>query len=395
MPDTIPQRRPILIIRDRPRQSLNNTPHSNQKGPRLLTALFSVLALLALVHFLIVMRTGGAPATQSPTTCTSLIRNTDYTKYVQFQPSSQQMGAIQYIDQLMGGQPAALVQVISTDTQHTLDVYVYGCAMQQHTPTLTLLFKQQGLVQGMVNVSKANTLLIGSRDVTLSQQATAVVQPMQQSIYQEYHWQNGTFVQTLFPGLYPVTSRSEAEALQDQVNNGASIPWTDPQATAEQMAKDILQWSTSDPQDKVLDNDGATAHVLLVQKSPHVEVTVTLKRLIQQNNTGLWFITGAQTQGITLDSSSLTVPVTSPISVRGTVTTTDGGATATLFDHTLSSMASLNSATLNVKADGSYAGNIIYTNNKQNQQGLLLIKNVPLSGSSEPAQLMLAGIVIG
>ncbi len=386
-----PMRQPIFLAGERSYYRATRAP-KHPRGPRLLTGLFSILVLLALVHFLIVMHASTLQAV-APATCSHLIRNTDYTKYIQFDPSSQQVGAIQYVDLLVDGQPAALVQV--TDAKHTMDVYLYGCVMQHTTPMLTVLLKQQGLAQGTISLSKANTLVLGERDTTLSQDMTAVLQPMQQNLYQEYRWQNGAFVQVAFPGLYPVTDRSEAEALQEQANNGASLPWTDPQITAEQMAKDILQWSSGDYQEKVLDNDGTTAHILLEQKQLEMAVTVTLTRVIQNNAKGLWFVTGAQTAGITFEQSQFSTPVTSPITLHGTVTTKDGQATAMLFDHTLTAMSSLNNTTLSVTADGSYTGSILYSNNKQTQQGLLLIENVPPSKSSEAGQLLLTSVLLG
>ena len=388
-----PTRQPIVLAREHRRPSYRTTRTSkDQRGPRLLTVLLSVLALVALVHFLIVMHTSAMQAT-SPSTCSHLIRNTDYTKYVQFDPTSQQVGAIQYVDQLLGGQPAALIQV--TDAQHTLDVYLYGCVMQHGTPTLTVLLKQQGLTQGTISISKNNTLILGERDTVLSQDMTAVLQPMQQDIYQEYRWQKGIFVQVAFPGLYPVTDRSEAEALQEQANNGAALPWLDPQVTAEQMAKDILQWSSGGYQEKILDNDGTTAHMLLEQKQPEMAVTVTLTRLVQSNAKGLWFVTSAQTKNITLEQGQFSTPVTSPLTLHGTVATKNGQATATLFNHTLTAISSLNNTTLSVTADGSYTGSILYSNNKQTQQGILLIENIPPGKSSEAGQLLLTGVLLG
>jgi hypothetical protein len=330
-------------------------------------------------------------STSAPTNCQSYIRTIDYTKYLSLQQNTQQVGAIQYVDSLIGGQPAALVPVMGTGVQQQLDVYIYGCHMQHNTPTLSLLFKQQGLMQGTVNISQAHTLLLGEHDATLSPMATAMLQPMQQNIYQEYRWQGGNFVRVLFPGLYPVTSRSEAETLQQQANSGASLPWTEPQKTAEQMAKDLFQWQKLDSQDTVLDNDGTTAHVLLVHS--HLRVTVTLSRLIQHDAHGLWFVTQAQSQGITLNT--LPVPVTTPLSLQGHVSTTDGSATATLFDHTLSRVGSLNTSGLSVQADGSYSGNLYYTGVQLDQQGVLLIENTPPSKSDEPVQLLLTSMVIG
>ncbi len=389
-----PLRQPIIIAKEYNRFSHQDISSKKKpRGPKLLTILLSIIALVALIHFLIVLRANTLQAS-SPSTCSNLIRNIDYTKYVPFDAGSQQIEAIQYVDQLMGGQPATLVQVV--DAQHNLDVYVYGCNVHASVPALTMLFKQQGLTQGTATVSKANTLLIGERDTSLSPETTATIQPMQQNLYQEYAWQNGTFVQQLFSGLYPVTSRGEAEALQEQANNGQSLPWNDPQSTTQQMAKDLLQWSSDTYQGSLIDNDGKTAHVLLAQQHSHMTVTLTLARLVQQDNKGLWFVTHAQTQGITLDTTHLPMPVTSPISIRGTMkTATDGQAQATLFDHTLTAMSSLNNANLTLASDSTYKGSLLYSSTQQTQQGLLLIENIPPSGSNEEGQLMLVGVIIG
>ncbi len=388
-----PLRPPIMIMREftHPTHSASPIRPKKFRGPRVLTALLSTLATLALVHFLIVLHTNNSRASMPPT-CANLIRTTDYTKYVQFDPSSQQVGAIQYVDQVLGGQPGALVQVM--DAQHTLDVYVYGCIQQHTTPVLTVLFKQQSLMQGTVSVSKAGTLMLAERDTTLSQETTAVIQPMQQNLYQEYHWQNDTFSPLLFPGLYPVTSRSEAEGLQEQANNGDTLPWNDPQTTTQQMAKDILQWSPDKYQEKVLDNDGTTAHILLEQKQLAMAVTVTLTRIIQKDTKGLWFVTHAQTQGITLDAAQWPTLLTSPVVLHGTTQTHHGQVTATLFDHTITTMSSLNSAALSLSSDGSYTGNILYTGNKLAQQGLLLIEHIPANDGTEAGQLSLSGVLL-
>src|SRR5436309_583734 len=204
---------PMIIIM--PKQAKPQTDNTRRrKRPRLLTVLLSLLALIAFIHLIAVMH--GANPVVIPTNCPGLIRTTDYTQVVHLQARSQEMGAVQYVSQLVGGQPAALVQVTNASSQHALDVYVYGCRMQEHNPKLTTLFTQRGLVQGTVTVSTANTLITGELDKTLSPQTSTLVQSSQQNVYREYSWQNGRFVQVTFPSLYPVTSRSEAEALQQQ-----------------------------------------------------------------------------------------------------------------------------------------------------------------------------------
>lgn len=391
-----PSRPPVIIMGD-PKQKGRKREASRFHHTSFLSVGLWMTTLAALVILFMTLHSSMGKSVAPITTCQSLIRTNDYTKYVQLQTKTQQMGAVQDISQLDGGQPASLVTVTNIDAQETLDVYAYGCVMQQHTPSLTLLFKQQGLAQGTVSISQANTLIFGERDTTLSPETTAILQPMQQNIYQEYRWQagpngqQGTFVRVLFPGLYPVTSRSEAETLQQQANSGQQLLWADPQKAAEQMAKDLFQWQTINANDKVLDNDGTTAHVLLVQSN--TQVVVTLSRLVQHDAHGLWFVTHAQSQGITLNT--LSTPVTSPLTLQGNVSTSDGRATATLFDHTLTRVSSLNTTGLAVQANGSYSGNIYYTGIQLNQQGVLLIENVPPTGVLEQAQVLLTSVEIG
>ncbi len=393
MPNTTKAREPGVVVLTHPTDSTRK----RLRKPRLLTILFAVLLLIALLHFIAVTHTS-AP-TVIATDCLGLLRTTDYTQVVHLQSETETIGAVELVNQLAGAQSVAMVQVTSNNAQHTLAVYIFGCTMQQHTPRLTTLFSQHGLVQGTVEVSMAHTLVLGSLDTSLSTQQLALVQPLQQNIYREYSWHNGTFIQVPFPSLYPVTSRSEAEQLQQQANSGQSgqpgqlIPWSNPLATAEQMAKDILKWPLISSRDTVVSNNGTTAQVNLFQQNPQMEVVVTLSRLIQQTNGGLWFVTAAHTNGLALKQ----VPgsITSPLLIQGTGALADGQTTAILFDHTLSPMAIGSSRLLAVDANGNFNGSLTYTNSNVGQSGLLLIQSLPPSGSTEMGQMLLTNVIIG
>ncbi len=385
---------PRVIIIPKPAQAQAGSERQRKRKPHIITVLLSLLALIALIHFIAVMH-GGTSTVATPTTCQELVRTTDYTQAVHLQPKSQDMGAVQLVNQVAGGQPAALVQVTNTGQQHTLDVYLYGCTMQQHSPRLTTLFSQRGLIEGTATISASNTLLVSELDTTLASQATTLMQPLQQNVYREYSWQKGTFVQISFPGLYPVTSRGEAEALQQAADNGQTQPWNDPLATAEQMAKDLFKWTATSPQNTVLNNNGVTAQVELIQQNPQIQVTVTLERLIQHDDKGLWFVTAAQSNGMTLAQPQTPGLVTSPTTVQGTGALADGQTSATLFDHTLTPLSLLNNATLNVDSHGTYNGLLFYNNSVQNQPGLLLVQSMPPSGSSEAGQLLLTRVILG
>lgn len=385
------EKKSIIIV---PKQAVRKAEHPRHRRmrPRLLTILLSILALIALIHFFIAAHITGATVTSGD--CTGLIHSTDYTQIVHLQ-ASQEMDAVQFVNSLTGGQPAALVSVTNAGSQNALDVYVYGCTMQKQTPKLTTLFMQRGLIQGTVAISSQNTLITSQLDPLASPQASTMEQPLQQNIYREYAWHNGAFQQITFPSLYPVVSRGEAEALQQQADTGQTLPWSDPFTTAEQMAKDILNWPGNNPQDTVLSNDGKTVQVKLVQQNPALEVTVTLKRLIEQNNKGLWFVVSAQTAGIKLESAGQSPQSpSSSVTFQGTGLLADGQTTTTLFDHTLTPI-NLSSVSLSVDGTGVYSGTLSYSNITPDQQGILLIQSAPPAGSVEVGQLLLASVILG
>jgi len=394
MPGSSDSHNQHVIIITRPREQRENNRNQHPVLSGVLTVLLAVASIAALWHIFIITRQTGA--VNPPANCLQLIRTTDYTQLVHLQTQSQEMEAVQFIDQVVGGQPAALVQVTNQNAGHTLDVYVYGCVMQKQHPRLAALFTQHGLVQGTVSISQTNTLITSALDTSLPAASSALLQPLQQNVYREYAWHNGTFIQVRFPGLYPVASSSEAMALQQEADNGQSLPWSDPLATAEQMARDIFKWPLISTQDSVLSNDGMTAQVQLVQQSPPLQVTVTLKRLVQHDNKGLWFVTAAKTSGLTLDQASFDMPLTSPLQLHGTGVLVDGQTTIQLFDHTLSPIATTN-AQLHVNPDGTYTCTLAYASIAHAQQGLLLIQSLPTQAnySIEPGQLLLVGVILG
>ncbi len=161
------------------------------------------------------------------------------------------------------------------------------------------------------------------------------------------------------------------------------------------MAKDILNWPGNNPQDTVLSNDGTTAQVKLVQQNPPLEVTVTLKRLIEHNSKGLWFVVSAQTAGIKLGSAGPSPQSpSSSVFFQGTGLLPDGHTTTTLFDHTLTPI-NLNSISLSVDGTGVYSGTLSYSNITPGQQGVLLIEFLPPPGSNEVGQLLITSVILG
>lgn len=364
---------------------------------RLLLLLLGSLAILLVLHVIVVY--AQSPASQ-PTTCDQLIGSANYPQVVQLQPENQEMSAIQMVSSLDRGAPAALVQVTTNATPPTLDVYVFGCTMQQSQPRLTQLFHQQGLVHGSASVTAQHTLLIENQDISIAPEMLPFLQPLQQNIYHEYVWRQNAFTQITYPGFYPVSSRSEAEALQQSANDGQSLPWNDPVSTALQMSKDLLQWSP-EPQVQLISHVADTAVVQLTEQSPHVVLVVTLKQLIQNNTGGLWFVTDARTRGIIVThvgtlNQPLPSPQTSPLQFGGANVLIDGKTTATLFDHTMTPISQASNIPVTVHPDSSYSGSIPYSNLASGQQAILLISSMPQDENlnKESGQMLLTGVIL-
>ncbi|MGH2497768.1 MAG: hypothetical protein ACRDIV_23950 [Ktedonobacteraceae bacterium] len=409
MSNTEIQRRPIIVIPPSPRNRSRPAKHKrNYRGPRPFALLLLALVLIALAHLLIVTHQPSTPASATATNCAGLMRTADYTQSVHLQPDSEQLAAVEFVNQLDDGQPASLAQVTHNDAQHTLDVYVFGCVMRGKKPQLTTLFAQSGLLQGTVEISKANTLITSTLDTTITADASAFLLPLQQNIYREYAWQNDAFHRVAFPALYPVTSRVEAEALQQDADSGQTLPWNDPLAAAEELSKDVFKWPVVDARDTALSNDGVTAQVELFQSNANMIVNVTLQRLLQHDNKGLWFVVAAHTNGITLglagqqrttlpQNISTSTMLHSPIQLSGASALADGSTSATLFDHTLTAITSVTTIPLQVSADGTYTGALNYGGIIADQQGLLLIQSTPLAANNqvESGQLLLVPALLG
>jgi hypothetical protein len=369
-----------------PKDTLQGKKHS-----RLLTFLLSLLTLLAFTHFILV--THLPPRLSDEQACQQLLRRTDYTKQIVWRPQSQEMEAVQFIENLAGGQITALLQVIEKGQPHRLDVYVFGCTRRPtSSPSLTLLFKQHGLVEGTVNVTKAHTLSIGQLDTALPQNREVPLQPRQQYLYREYAWRNNAFIQTSFPALYPVHTRGEAEELQELANVGQPLTWRDPLATVEQMTKYILQRSPQTMKMTLLDTNDTITHVSLFQEKPRLEILVTLQRLIQPGNTGLWFVTDVRTPGINLDA--LPLPAGSPLILRGSTQLATGQYTFTLFDHTLTPLELAKPPLMRIDETGNYSATLFLRDTRLEQPGLLLIEQQPLPESHEAGQILLSSIIL-
>jgi hypothetical protein len=364
---------------------------------RLLAILVSSLILLSLFSILL---TSAQILRPQVLTCGEFLRTANYPQAVHLQVAKQEMAAVQLVDNLAGTSQVALVQVTNLADSHALDVYVFGCIIRRRQFWLTRLFTRQGLAQGTVEVTSRHTLITTALDTQLPVSQFPFLQPQQQNVYCEYAWQQHSFAQIPFPGFYPVTSRAEADVLQQSADSGQYLPWGDAATTALQMSKDLLHWSST-LRAQTLSRTADTVVVALTREKPHVTLVVTLKQLPGHHRAALWFVTDARTRGILLTATRMldrppAIAQRSPIHLLGASALIDGKTTATLFDHTLTPIHRATDVSLHVHQDSRYTGTLTYTNLASGQQGALLIESMPRARNAtrETGQLLLCAVIL-
>jgi len=217
--------------------------------------------------------------------------------------------------------PQALVTVRYEGTGSYLDVYVFNNITDANP---VQLFKLQGLNKGDARISKYNTILTAEVDqgsgVNGNQPGTGFIQ----NLFREFKWSDGagTFVQVSFPGIFPDLTRYQAEADQEQVNQGHQLWKRDANMTANALAVNMLKWSNS-AQTTIVKGGGSNdldALVTVKSTSPGGgTITVTLSRLEGNANGGIWEATAVQAGNV----ATITAPanrdlLSSPVTVAGT-----------------------------------------------------------------------------
>jgi hypothetical protein len=132
-----------------------------------------------------------------------------------------------------------------------MDFYVYDTL--NGTPVRR--FAVQGLVQGDARISQVNTIVTSqlvSKD------------PIPPNVFKEYQWNaaSSSFVQVMFPGIYPDVTRYQAEQAQALATASAAQGKTYWQTSANtivnKLASDIFHWSLTKTQTVTFNGSTAT-----------------------------------------------------------------------------------------------------------------------------------------
>jgi Immunoglobulin-like domain of bacterial spore germination len=275
------------------------------------------------------------------------------------QPCPNAVSAPAYWDPIIGTQPnitkvesvtcsnltgkatlQALINVRTNGTGSFLNVYVYDKITDTHP---LQLFKLQGLEHGTAKVSGYNTIITGEVDGQSSVNKNVPSNAgLTMDLFREFKWSDGAgkFVPTAFPGIFPDLTRYQAEADQQQVAQGHQ-PWKlSAPMTANALAVNMLKWPTNSPTTVVSGGGQNDLSAVVNVKNPNPgfgSIQVSLTRLEGKANGGIWIVTAAASNGMSISAPASRDTLTSPVTVTGTGNAFEGViGNITILDHTQS-----------------------------------------------------------
>ncbi|HVB75862.1 MAG TPA: hypothetical protein VNE38_20110 [Ktedonobacteraceae bacterium] len=218
----------------------------------------------------------------------------------------------------------ALVPVYHTDSQ-TVDVYAYDHITDAHP---VQLFKLPGLTRGSAMISGVSTVLTGQVDPNSSINKGKSSDQLTVDLYREFQWngKSGTFVQVVFPGMYPDLTRWQAEVAQNKIALQQDTWKLDAMKTAQKFVAQFLPSAPTNPPAQLQLVSGGGAHDLTAQVNAAFPngakfgptTRITLKRL-EGNVNGVWEVTAVQADWMYISSplSGPSTHISNPVTVSG------------------------------------------------------------------------------
>lgn len=197
----------------------------------------------------------------------------------------------------------ALVTVSYNASGSVVDVYVYDNLL---AATPTPIFKLQNLVKGEAKISGDNSLETAQVDPDSYANSGQDDAGYTVDLFREFKWSAGvgTLVQVPFAGIFPDLTRYQAEADQVQVNQGHQ-PWKlSAIQTAQALGVSLLHWNTDAPATLVKGGGNHDAQAIVNLKNaasdPGNGITISMARLEQNTNGGIWIVTDVESSGLSL-----------------------------------------------------------------------------------------------
>ncbi len=259
------------------------------------------------------------------------------------------------------GQPSlqALILVGYQGTGMVVDAYVYNNITN---PRPTQIFKLQSLYKGDALISAYNTVITAEVDHESSINKGQPNARLTIDLYREFKWSDGagTLVPVTFPGIYPDLTRYQAEAVQQQVNQGHQ-PWRlSATQTAQNLAASLLQWTNTASAAITSGGGQDEVNAVVTVKSPFPggsTITIALSRLEGNANGGIWEATSVNSPGMSITRPQDRDRLSSPTTVTGSGNSFEGViGKVVILDHLYTDIGHAN-------ATGTSGSNATFTTN--------------------------------
>lgn len=295
----------------------------------------------------------------------------------------------------MVGNPSlqALVNVSRLDDANTLDVFVFTNITA--TPPAKV-FQVMGLVQGNAKVSGYSTVLTAQADELSALNKGKPPSAMTADLFREFKWSEGatTLVQTVFPGMFPDLTRFQAEADQDQVNQGHQ-PWKlSATQVAIALAASLLAWSPNS-QATLLSGGGPHNVGAVVRVKNNIPVggsiTVTFSRLEGNTNGGIWEAISVTASGLSITGPASLAHIVSPLQVSGTGSAFEGViGKVIVLDHLYNSLGQVGAIGASGMGQTSFSATLSYQSTFPAgiQEGMLILSAPSNANGSIAAEFM-------
>ncbi len=262
------------------------------------------------------------------------------------------------------GQPSlqALILVGYQGTGMVVDAYVYNNITN---PRPTQIFKLQNLYKGNALISAYNTVITAEVDHESSINKGKPNAKLTIDLCREFKWSDGagTLVPVTFPGIYPDLTRYQAEAVQQEVNQGHQ-PWRlSATQTAQNLAVSLLQWTNNAPATITSGGGQHDVNAVVAVKSPFPggsTITIALSRLEGNANGGIWEATSVNTPGMSIARPQNRDLLSSPTTVTGSGNSFEGViGKVVILDHLYTDIGHTN-ATGTSGSNASFTTNVTY-----------------------------------
>ena len=272
----------------------------------------------------------------------------------------------------------ALVVSAYEGAGQTADVYVFDNII---SPSPNQIFKLHNLYKGSAKISAYNTLLTAEVDQGSSlNAANQSAAGYQQDLFREFAWSDGagTLVPVSFPGIFPNLTRYEAERDQQLVNQG-KLPLLSATQVASQLATKLLNWSANAATTIVSGGNQHDKDAVVTVKSTSAgagTLKVTMSRLEGNTNNGIWEVTAATTDGLSITSPQNRDLLNGTTTVTGTGNAFEGViGKVKVLDHLYTSIGTADAKGASGNGNTTFSTKVSYNASFKGgvQEGLLVL----------------------